>query len=117
LKAKWNAPTPEIRPGVGADPIALRVYKGADGAFTLYEDENDNYDDEKGMYATIPIIWKDSAKTLTIGARQGIFPGMRAKRTFNVVFVAHGHGVTGAATATADQVVMYDGTAATATAP
>jgi hypothetical protein len=39
---------------------------------------------------------------------------MRAKRTFNAVFVAHGHGVTGAATATADQVVMYDGTAATA---
>ena len=39
------------------DPIELRVYRGADGRFTLYEDEGDTYDYEKGQYATIPIIW------------------------------------------------------------
>ena len=43
-----------------ADPIELRVYRGADGDFTLYEDENDNYDYEKGVYATIPLHWDDA---------------------------------------------------------
>jgi alpha-D-xyloside xylohydrolase len=43
-----------------ADPIELRVYTGADGDFTLYEDENDNYNYEKGAYATIPIHWNDA---------------------------------------------------------
>src|SRR5262249_53595052 len=37
-----------------ADPIELRVYRGADGAFTLYEDEGDSYRYEKGVHATIP---------------------------------------------------------------
>ncbi|MGH8024716.1 MAG: TIM-barrel domain-containing protein, partial [Limisphaerales bacterium] len=39
------------------DPIELRVYRGADGQFTLYEDENNNYDYEKGAYATILFTW------------------------------------------------------------
>ena len=38
-----------------ANPIELRVYTGADGKFTIYEDEGDNYNYEKGTYATIPI--------------------------------------------------------------
>ena len=58
-----------------ADPIELRVYRGADGDFTLYEDENDNYNYEKGAYATIPLPWDDAAQTLTIGDRTGHFPG------------------------------------------
>ncbi len=58
-----------------ADPIELRVYRGADGAFTLYEDENDNYNYEKGVHATIPLRWDDAKKTLTIGERSGRFPG------------------------------------------
>jgi len=44
-----------------ADPIELRVYRGADGSFTLYEDENDNYAYEKGVYATIPMRWNETA--------------------------------------------------------
>ena len=58
-----------------ADPIELRIYPGADGDFTLYEDENDNYNYEKGVYATIPLHWDDKAQTLTIGDRKGQFPG------------------------------------------
>ena len=99
------------------DPIELRVYRGADGAFTLYEDENDNYDYEKGMYATIPFAWNDTKKTLTIGARQGSFPGMLQSRTFNVVFVAASHGVGVATTATADKTVTYAGTEMAVVAP
>src|SRR5579863_5631545 len=35
-----------------ADPIELRVYRGANGNFTLYEDEGDSYRYENGAYAT-----------------------------------------------------------------
>jgi hypothetical protein len=55
-----------------ADPIELRIYPGADGSFTLYEDENDNYDYEKGVYATtIAFHWDDAKRQLTIDARKG----------------------------------------------
>ena len=54
-----------------ADPIELRVYPGADGDFTLYEDENDTYNYEKGAYAIIPFHWDDAKRTLTIGERKG----------------------------------------------
>jgi alpha-D-xyloside xylohydrolase len=94
-----------------ADPIELRIYRGANGSFTLYEDEGDNYDYETGGYATIPITWNDSTQTLTIGARQGSFPGMLSSRTFNVVWVSPGHGVGVASTPVADSVVSYDGNA------
>ena len=46
------------------DPIELRIYPGANGDFTLYEDENDNYDYEKGVHATIPMHWDDAAHSL-----------------------------------------------------
>ena len=70
-----------------ADPIELRIYRGANGDFTLYEDENDNYDYEKGAYATIPIALGRCGHTLTIGDRKGQFPGMLESRSFRVVFV------------------------------
>ena len=92
-----------------ADPIELRVYRGANGAFTLYEDENDSYDYEKGVHATIPFSWDDSAHTLTIGDRTGTFPGMLEKRTFRVVFVGENHGVGGGLTENADKTVEYSG--------
>jgi alpha-D-xyloside xylohydrolase len=89
-------------------PIELRVYRGADGKFTLYEDEGDNYNYEKGAHATIPIEWNEAKQTLAIGKRSGKFPGMQKERTFHVVFVSPGHG-TGAAEAAADTVVSYVG--------
>jgi alpha-D-xyloside xylohydrolase len=92
-----------------ADPIELRVYPGADGAFTLYEDENDGYAYEKGVHATIAFRWNDARRQLTLEERQGQFPGMLKSRTFRVVLVREGHGTGGEATATADRVVTYDG--------
>jgi alpha-D-xyloside xylohydrolase len=83
---QWSAEKPE-------NPIELRVYRGADGDFTLYEDENDNYNYEKGAYATIPFHWDEAKQTLTIGDRKGQFPGMLETRTFQVVFVGDNHGV------------------------
>jgi len=95
-----------------ADPIELRVYRGADGDFTLYEDENDNYDYEKGAFATISIHWDDARQQLRIGAREGSFPGMLRQRTFNVVWVRDGRGAGPEATA-ADKSIQYDGSAVT----
>lgn len=91
------------------DPIELRIYRGADGAFTLYEDQGDGYNYAKGAFATIPLSWNESTGTLTIGARKGKFPGMLKTRTFRVVFVDENHGVGGGETEPADATVKYDG--------
>lgn len=64
--------------------LELRVYPGADGDFVLYEDENDNYNYEKGEYTEIPLHWNDTTKTLTIGNRSGKFNGMLKNRSFVV---------------------------------
>ncbi len=92
-----------------ADPIELRVYRGANGDFTLYEDENDTYDYEKGVYATIPIHWDDASQTLSIGERKGKFPGMLESRTFQIVFVSEAHGIGIDVTSQPDKTVQYSG--------
>ena len=92
-----------------ADPIEVRVYPGADGGFTLYEDEGDNYNYEIGKYATIPLEWNEAKQTLSIGKRSGSFPGMLKERTFRVVFVSSNHGAGIAAEEKADAVVHYTG--------
>lgn len=71
-----------------AENIRLYVYEGADGEFTLYEDENDNYGYEAERFANIKFSYKESSRTLTIGEREGNFPGMLAKRTFTIVVVS-----------------------------
>jgi alpha-D-xyloside xylohydrolase len=92
-----------------ADPLELRVYRGTDGTFTLYEDEGDNYNYERGVHATIPISWNEKSETLTIGKRKGKFPGMLEQREFRVVFVSPKHGIGRAATEKADAEVIYRG--------
>ena len=65
--------------------LELRIYPGADGSFTLYEDEGDNYNYEKGTYSVIQFSWIEKTHTLTIGDRQGRYPGMLQNRQFTVV--------------------------------
>ncbi len=74
-------------------PIQIRIYPGKDATFKLYEDEGDNYNYENGAYARTELVWNDKAKTLTIGARDGSFPGMAEKRKVSVVMVGKGKGV------------------------
>ncbi|MRX75792.1 DUF5110 domain-containing protein [Pedobacter petrophilus] len=66
------------------DNLEIRVYPGTDGEFVLYEDENDNYNYEKGKYSTITFKWDDRLKTLHIQAREGNFSGMLTTRKFNI---------------------------------
>ena len=70
-----------------ADTLEIRVYKGADGKFDLYEDEGDNYNYEKGKYTIISFKWDDKRQSLTISDRQGKYTGSTLKRIFNVVLV------------------------------
>ena len=67
------------------DSLELRVYPGADGSFTLYEDEGDGYNYEHGVYSTILFQWNDRTCTLTLGGRQGSYPGMLGQRQFTIV--------------------------------
>jgi len=99
---EWAKEKPE-------DPIELRIYRGADGDFTLYEDENDGYNYEKGMYATIPFHWDDAKQALTIAERKGAFPGMLTERRFQIVFVGQNHGVGMSAESKPDKMVTYSG--------
>ncbi|MDR0954901.1 MAG: glycoside hydrolase family 31 protein [Rikenellaceae bacterium] len=88
------------------DDLEIRVYRGADGSFVLYEDEFDNYNYEQGAYSEIDFSWDDSARTLTIDTRRGSYPGMLAGRTFRVVLVESG-------AVNAAQSVSYDGSRTT----
>jgi alpha-D-xyloside xylohydrolase len=91
------------------DNLEIRVYPGADGEFTLYEDENDNYNYEKGIYSTIIFKWDDEKKVLIISDRKGSFPGMLAERKFSIVKVSKNNGGGMDSIIKYDQVVTYDG--------
>jgi len=90
-------------------PLELRIYQGANGTFELYEDENDNYNYEKGLFATIKLTWEDAQKQLTIGKREGSYPGMAENRIFNVVIVKPGVASGIDIVKTADKSVNYNG--------
>ena len=83
------------------DHLEIRVYPGANAEFTLYEDENDNYNYEKGIYSTISFTWNDAKKSLTINDRKGTFPGMLGTRKFNIVVISTGKKV--------EKTVTYSG--------
>ncbi len=91
------------------DALEIRVYSGANGEFTLYEDENDNYGYEKGAYSTITFSWDDAKKALTISDRTGSFPGMLNERDFNIVWVSRDKGVGMETVGTYERVVAYHG--------
>lgn len=65
----------------------IYVYAGKNGAFTLYEDENTNYNYEKGAFSTIEFTYNDKTKILDIAKRQGEFKGMMKDRNFQIVLV------------------------------
>lgn len=91
------------------DKLEIRIYRGADGEFTLYEDEKDNYNYEKGIFSTITFNWNDKSNTLTIADRKGIFPGMLKTRTFNIVIVDNKNGTGVKASTSFTKTISYNG--------
>ena len=91
------------------DNLEIRIYPGADGEFTLYEDENDNYNYEKGSYSTITFTWDDANKTIMVRERKGSFPKMINERKFNVVLVSNNNGDGMEMIEKFDKVITYNG--------
>ena len=91
------------------DPIELRIYPGANGNFTLYEDEGESFDYKKGAFSTINFSWDDINKILTIGKRKGMFSGMLQSRQFNIIMVGKGNGAGITAPLHYSKTIIYTG--------
>ena len=89
--------------------LDLCIYPGADGEFTLYEDEGDNYNYEKGMFSTIRFTWNDATRTLTIEDRKGEYPDMLKRRNFRITLMQPGKQTAETVIVNADKKVSYSG--------
>lgn len=98
-------------------PVTFEVYTGADGSFSLYEDDGRNYGYERGESSRIPLSWNETTGELTIGEREGSWPGMLANRTFRVRWIDGPRGDNDALEPKADVDVAYDGSAVTVARP
>ncbi len=94
-------------------PLTVVVYTGADGTFSLYEDDGRSYGYEKGQFSRIPLSWNEAKGELQIGAREGVFPGMPATRTIRARWVSGPRTDAGALEPATDATVQYDGKAVT----
>ncbi|MFA9377402.1 MAG: TIM-barrel domain-containing protein [Lachnotalea sp.] len=72
-----------------AKTMEIHVYPGADGSFTLYEDEGNNYNYENGAYSTITMLWDNENKQFIFGNRYGEFEGMEVIRNFTLKIVTY----------------------------
>ncbi|RZM19153.1 MAG: DUF5110 domain-containing protein, partial [Sphingomonas sp.] len=97
-------------------PVTVTVYTGANGQFSLYEDDGRSEQYRGGAFARIPMRYDDATGTLSLGAREGKgFKGMATSRTINVRWITPGKPVTDADTA--DATVTYAGKAITVQRP
>lgn len=88
------------------DKIKLNVYTGADGNFTLYQDDGENYNYEKGEFALIPVSWNEATRTLTISPRSGGFEGMPKKYDIEVIIISPSETKTQKVDYHGDKVVL-----------
>jgi alpha-glucosidase (family GH31 glycosyl hydrolase) len=54
-----------------ADPMTIVIYPGADGAFTLYEDDGRSFDYRKGEFTRIAMGWRNASRTLSLRLAPG----------------------------------------------
>ncbi|MBS1788802.1 MAG: glycoside hydrolase family 31 protein [Acidobacteria bacterium] len=52
-------------------PMTLVIYPGADGAFTLYEDDGATFDYRRGEWMKVQLVWNDKRRTLSLQLAQG----------------------------------------------
>jgi alpha-D-xyloside xylohydrolase len=87
-------------------PLNVNVYTGADGGFSLYEDDGVTRQYLNGKHSRIPFTWNERTKTLTIGAREGSYSGMAGKRTIRFRWIRPGRPLSLDA---ADTTITYNG--------
>ncbi|MDC7675945.1 glycoside hydrolase family 31 protein [Asticcacaulis machinosus] len=92
-------------------PITINVYTGANGSYSLYEDDGVTNAYIKGQFSRIPFAYNDKTGELTIGARSGEYKGMVTNRTFKVRFITEGGKTTDFDAS--DRTVTYNGAAVT----
>lgn len=92
-----------------ADTITLIVYTGKNASLKLYDDENTNYNYEKGAFSHIPFTYNEAAKELIIRAREGNFTGMLKNRTFKIVWISPAMAKDFDMERRADKEVTYSG--------
>jgi len=88
VRAGSIVPLGPVKPYADApsgEPIELRVYPGANGSFSLYDDAGEGFGYEKGEYSLVKLTWDDRRRVLHIGSREGSFPGMIATAGFKLV--------------------------------
>jgi alpha-D-xyloside xylohydrolase len=91
-------------------PLTLNVYTGADGNFSVYEDDGVTRQYLNGKYARIPLQWNERTGTLTIGAREGTaYAGMAGKRVIRIRWMRPGAPRALAFDTKADATVTYTG--------
>ena len=92
------------------DPLEVRIYKGRNGKFTLYEDGGYDFTYRENGYISIDLVWDDRNNSLTISAMKGEgYPDMEPSRIFNIVLVDEDKGVGIDSTASPDAQVEYKG--------
>jgi alpha-D-xyloside xylohydrolase len=89
-------------------PVRVQVYAGANGQYSLYEDDGVTNAYTRGEASRIPISYDDKAGILTIGARVGQYKGMPVNRQFEVHLIRPGVS-TSANLDAADKTIAYDG--------
>lgn len=67
--------------------MELRIYGGADASFLWYEDEGDSYRYEENIYSKVSMQWDDASRTLTLGVREGSYPGMPEQVKMNLKLI------------------------------
>lgn len=90
------------------DTLTLKVYSGKNGSFELYEDEGDNYNYEKGSFATIQLDYNATQNTLTIADRKGSYKRMNKDKIFNIQFISPSNKVV-------EKQIKYSGKKVTVT--
>ena len=93
--------------------LEIRIYRGNNGKFVLYEDDGKYVNSiQESQFTLIEFLWFDSNNTFIIGDKQGSFNQMiDGSRIFNIVLVDenHGIGVNVTSSTQIDKVVTYDG--------
>jgi alpha-glucosidase (family GH31 glycosyl hydrolase) len=75
----------------GSAPLTLRVFAGADGSYSMYDDAGQGLGYQHGQSAQTPITYVGKAgqdsSTVHIGPARGSYPGAPASRSYTVDLV------------------------------
>jgi len=72
------------------DPLAIRVYPGADGSFLMYEDDGTTFDYERGEFIRVKFDWSDRSRRLRMALAGGSRPLPSLMRRINIEIAPEG---------------------------